>query len=104
MSHVRTVESCEFERSAWESGETCKEVMVSVWPNMEYATLFCLKSQILMSLSIPPEYISFPASARATAVTGNSVSMKSMACFDLGSHSYSIISVKPISFHGGSCN
>src|SRR5258708_18245532 len=40
-----------------------------------------------MSLPMPPENSSLPASDSATAVTGNSVSMKSMAAFCRLSHS-----------------
>jgi len=35
MSQVRTVLSCEFDRSVCESGETASEVTVSVWPASE---------------------------------------------------------------------
>jgi hypothetical protein len=55
ISHVRTVESCAFERRYWESGDTCREVMVSVCPIRAYATAFFRRSHTLISLSMPPE-------------------------------------------------
>lgn len=81
ISQVRTVESCELERSVCESGDTRRDVMVSLWPINEYTTARFRMSHTLISLSIPPEYSSFPASDSATAVTGKSVSIKSIAAF-----------------------
>ena len=99
MSHVRTVESCEFDSNVCESGEISRDVIVSVWPSNEYATAFLRRSQTLISLSMPPEYSSLPASESATAVIGNSVSIKSIACFCRGSQIYfgsvNTASVKP---------
>ena len=93
MSQVRTVESCAFDKSVWESGETCREQTVSVWPLMVYITSFFLRSQTLISLSNPPEYSSFPASESATAVIGPSVSTWSVASFCRGSQIFKGISV-----------
>lgn len=86
MSHVRTVESCEFDNNDRLSGESCNEVTVSVWPIRVYVTACLRRSQTLMSLSIPPVNSSFPASESAIAVIGNSVGMYPTASFVRGSH------------------
>ena len=80
-SHVLTVESMEFERRTWESGDNDNDVMVSEWPRMVYVVAFFLKSHTFISLSTPPVNNSVPVSAKATAVTGNSVSMNPTADF-----------------------
>ena len=85
ISQVRMLESIELDSNVCESGDISSEVTVSVCPTMVYATAFLRRSQTLMSLSIPPEYSSLPASEKANAVRGKSVSIKSMACFCRGS-------------------
>jgi len=75
ISHVLAVESMAYERSDRESGDTRSDVMVSWWPSNEYQIPFFVKLHTLISLSIPPKYISSPAGDRATDVTGNSVWM-----------------------------
>lgn len=96
MSHVLTVESCELDSKVCASGDTCREVIVSVCPLIVYATAFLRMSQTLISLSMPPEYSSLPASENATAVTGNSVSMKSTAFLARGSHSCQGLACQPL--------
>lgn len=51
-------------------------------------TAFFLRSQTLMSLSMPPVNSSLPASDKAIDVIGNSVGMKVMASFVRVSQSY----------------
>jgi len=94
ISQVLTVLSMELERSDCPSGDTPRDVIVSWWPRNVYDMAFLRKSQTcsdhqpgfsaglrgggrdtLMSLSIPPLNISFPASLIANAVTGKPVSM-----------------------------
>jgi hypothetical protein len=87
-SHVRTVESWALDSNWVLSGDSCNEVTVSVCPSSEYVTAFFLRSQTLISLSMPPVNSSLPASDRAMAVIGNSVAMKLMASLVRVSQSY----------------